>query len=68
MYLCIQITTYLNVDYQKKLAIIGATGSIGTQTLDIVARHPEKYSVSVLIANTRVDTLKIGRASCRERV
>ena len=57
MYLCIQITTYLNVDYQKKLAIIGATGSIGTQTLDIVARHPEKYSVSVLIANTRVDTL-----------
>lgn len=45
------------MDYQKKLAIIGATGSIGTQTLDIVARHPEKYSVSVLIANTRVDTL-----------
>lgn len=41
----------------KKLAIIGATGSIGRQTLDIVSRHPEMYSVSVLIANTRVDTL-----------
>lgn len=39
------------------LAIIGATGSIGTQTLDIVERHPELYSAKVLIANSRVDDL-----------
>lgn len=41
----------------KNLAIIGATGSIGTQTLDIVERHPELYSAKVLIANSRVDDL-----------
>lgn len=41
----------------KRLAIIGATGSIGTQTLDIVARHPELYSVEVLTAGRRVEDL-----------
>lgn len=45
------------METRKRLAIIGATGSIGRQTLDIVSRHPEKYSVSVLVANTKVDTL-----------
>lgn len=41
----------------KNLAIIGATGSIGVQTLDIVGRHPEMYRASVLVANRRVDDL-----------
>lgn len=41
----------------KRLAVIGATGSIGTQTLDIVARHPELYSATVLTAGSRVDQL-----------
>lgn len=41
----------------KRLAVIGSTGSIGTQTLAIVAARPGRYSVSVLAAGTRVDDL-----------
>ena len=35
----------------KKIAILGSTGSIGTQALDICARHPEEYRVTALTAN-----------------
>ena len=35
----------------KNLAILGSTGSIGTQTLDVVRSHPELFHVSVLAAN-----------------
>lgn len=41
----------------KQIAVIGATGSIGTQTLDIIASHPELYHASVLSAGSRVDEL-----------
>lgn len=41
----------------KRLAIIGSTGSIGSQTLEIVRRCPDRYCVSVLVAGTRVDDL-----------
>ncbi len=46
-----------NVTSIKKLAIIGATGSIGLQTLDIVERHPELYQARVLAAGSNVDRL-----------
>ena len=35
----------------RKIAILGATGSIGASTLDVVARHPERFTVSALAAN-----------------
>ncbi len=41
----------------QRLAILGSTGSIGTQTLDIVARHPERFTVTALTAHRRVDRL-----------
>lgn len=41
----------------KNIAIIGSTGSIGTQTLDIVARHPDRYRVTMLSAGRQVDKL-----------
>ncbi len=41
----------------KGLCILGATGSIGVSTLDVVARHPEKYRVVALTANTNIDVL-----------
>lgn len=41
----------------KNLVILGSTGSIGTQTLDIVRRYPDRYSVYALTANTSVDRL-----------
>lgn len=36
----------------KQITILGATGSIGSSTLDVIARHPDKYSVYALTANT----------------
>lgn len=41
----------------KKLCIIGSTGSIGTQTLEIVRRCPDRYRATVLVAGSRVDQL-----------
>ncbi|MCQ2330046.1 MAG: 1-deoxy-D-xylulose-5-phosphate reductoisomerase [Paludibacteraceae bacterium] len=40
-----------------KLAILGSTGSIGTQTLDVVRWNPERYEVYALVANNSVDKL-----------
>ena len=40
---------------QKRLAILGATGSIGTQALEIVAAHPENFAVEILSAHTNAD-------------
>ena len=42
---------------QKQLVILGSTGSIGTQTLDIVRQYPDRFSVYALTANTSVDLL-----------
>lgn len=39
------------------LAILGATGSIGSSTLDVVARHPSRYRVFALTANGSADAL-----------
>ncbi len=41
----------------EKIAILGSTGSIGSQTLDIVKKFPEKFSVEILIAGNNVDLL-----------
>jgi 1-deoxy-D-xylulose-5-phosphate reductoisomerase len=41
----------------KGLCILGATGSIGVSTLDVVARHPDQYRVVALTANTNIDVL-----------
>ncbi|MDD2759263.1 MAG: 1-deoxy-D-xylulose-5-phosphate reductoisomerase [Methylomonas sp.] len=41
----------------KGICILGATGSIGVSTLDVVARHPDQYRVVALTANGNVDAL-----------
>jgi len=41
----------------KRIAIWGSTGSIGTQTLDIVSLYPKEYSVDVLTCHTRIEQL-----------
>ncbi|WP_200628960.1 1-deoxy-D-xylulose-5-phosphate reductoisomerase [Stutzerimonas balearica] len=41
-----------------KVTVLGATGSIGLSTLDVIARHPERYSVFALTAFSRVAELK----------
>ncbi len=40
-----------------KIAILGSTGSIGTQALDLVRQHPDRYQVSALTANTSKEKL-----------
>lgn len=42
---------------RKRLAILGSTGSIGTQALQVVSEHPDLYEVRVLTANTRAAEL-----------
>ncbi len=42
---------------KKNIAILGSTGSIGTQTLDVVRAFPHKFQVSVLTASNRADDL-----------
>lgn len=41
----------------KNIAILGSTGSIGTQTLQIIAANPERFEVEVLTANNNVELL-----------
>jgi len=41
----------------QKLVILGATGSIGASTLDVVRRHPERYEVFALTANRSVEAM-----------
>ncbi|MCF0211365.1 MAG: 1-deoxy-D-xylulose-5-phosphate reductoisomerase [Bacteroidales bacterium] len=41
----------------KRLAILGSTGSIGTQTLNVVRRHPDRFSVEALVGGSNADLL-----------
>lgn len=41
----------------RNVAVLGATGSIGAAALDVLARHPRQFHVSLLAAGQRVDAL-----------
>lgn len=41
----------------QRISILGSTGSIGTSTLDVVARHPQRYEVFALSAATQVELM-----------
>ena len=47
----------------QRITILGATGSIGVSTLDVLARHPDRYAVYALTAHSRVEELA---AQCRQ--
>jgi len=40
-----------------KISILGATGSVGVNTLDVIQQHPTKFSVAALTTNTQIDLL-----------
>lgn len=40
-----------------RVAVLGSTGSVGCSTLDVIARHPQRFSVTALTAATQVDLL-----------
>lgn len=46
----------------RRIAVLGATGSIGGSALDVIARHPQHYRASVLTAHRNVDAMA---ALCR---
>jgi 1-deoxy-D-xylulose-5-phosphate reductoisomerase len=41
----------------QRVTVLGSTGSVGKNTLDVLARHPERYEVFALTANTQVDEM-----------
>jgi len=45
------------VNRKQNLVILGSTGSVGTSTLDVVARHPDRFEIFGLTAFHRVDAL-----------
>lgn len=52
---------------RQRIAVLGSTGSIGVNTLDVVARHPERFEVVALTAATRVDEMLAQCARFRPR-
>ena len=42
---------------QQVLTVLGSTGSIGVSTLDVVARHPDKFRIFALAGHTQVEKL-----------
>src|SRR5512140_2518579 len=41
----------------QTICVLGATGSVGRSTLDVIARHPDRFRVAVLTASRHVDEL-----------
>ena len=52
---------------KQRLTVLGSTGSIGTNTLDVVARHPDRFEVFALSAATQVDLMLAQCARFRPR-
>jgi len=46
-----------SLNRRQRVSVLGSTGSIGVNTLDVLARHPERYEVFALSAMSRVDAL-----------
>jgi len=51
----------------QRVCVLGSTGSIGVNTLDVIARHPERYEIVALSAMSRVDELLAQCLACRPR-
>ena len=41
----------------KNIGILGSTGSVGTQSLQVVENHPEKFNIKFLAAHSNIDLL-----------
>ena len=52
----------------RRIALLGATGSIGASALDVIARHPDRFEVVALSAHTQVEALVALCAKFRPRV
>lgn len=52
----------------QNICVLGATGSIGESTLDVIQRHPDKYQVVALTTNSRVEKLIQQALQCQPNV
>jgi 1-deoxy-D-xylulose-5-phosphate reductoisomerase len=53
---------------KQRITVLGSTGSVGANTLDVVARHPDRFEVFALSAATKVDLLLAQCAQFRPRL
>jgi 1-deoxy-D-xylulose-5-phosphate reductoisomerase len=53
---------------KQRITVLGSTGSIGKSTLDVLARHPDRFSVYALTASTQVDLMLAQCAQFRPQV
>lgn len=53
---------------KQRVAVLGSTGSIGVNTLDVIGRHPDRFEVAVLSGGSRVEPLLAQCAAFRPRV
>lgn len=51
----------------QTVTVLGATGSIGCNTLDVIARHPNRYRVFAISGNARIDELMQQARACTPR-
>lgn len=47
----------MNVLVKQRIAVLGSTGSIGVSTLDVIARHPDRFEVFALSASTQIELM-----------
>jgi 1-deoxy-D-xylulose-5-phosphate reductoisomerase len=52
---------------KQSVAVLGATGSVGVNTLDVIARHPERFEIFALTAMKRADVLEQQCLQCKPR-
>jgi 1-deoxy-D-xylulose-5-phosphate reductoisomerase len=52
----------------KRIALLGSTGSIGTQTLDVVRKHPDRFKVVALVAGSNAELLSAQADEFRPRM
>ncbi|NVZ27822.1 1-deoxy-D-xylulose-5-phosphate reductoisomerase [Pseudomonas gingeri] len=51
-------SAHAHVSRRQRICILGATGSVGASTLDVIARHPERYQVFALSGFSRIELLE----------
>jgi 1-deoxy-D-xylulose-5-phosphate reductoisomerase len=49
--------SFAAMEDKKRIAVIGSTGSIGTQALEVIREHPEQFETEVLVAHSNADLL-----------
>ena len=55
--MALEATRFIKGGKQKTVSILGSTGSVGCNTIDLISRSPDKFKVEALSAHNNVDLL-----------